>query len=371
MKNILITGADGFIGKNLTAGFRQQKEFELLLFDKDDNADKLEEYITSADIVYHLAGINRPKKESEFETGNVEFLENVLTLCKKNARKIPIVLTSSIQADLDNPYGISKRRAEETLMKYGIDNDVKVYVYRLKNVFGKWCRPNYNSAVATFCYNIANDLPITVSDRENVVNLVYVDDIVEKFIKITGYKYQDKAKFYHEIDISYSKTLGEVTDLLHKFRASRETCMLPDVNDGFEKKLYSTYLSYLPEDRFSYPLKMNVDERGSFTEFLKSDERGQVSVNISKPGITKGDHWHNTKTEKFLVVYGSGIIRFRQINSVDVFEYRVSGEKLEVVDIPPGYTHNISNTGDSDMVTVMWANEKFNPENPDTYYLKV
>ncbi len=371
MKNILITGANGFIGKNLTAGFRHRDEFELFLIDKEDAAETLEDYITRSDIIFHLAGVNRPKEESEFETGNVGILENVLELCLKHNKKIPVVLTSSIQSDLDNPYGISKRRAEEMLMKYGIDNDVKVYVYRLKNVFGKWCRPNYNSAVSTFCHNIANDLPITVSDRENVVNLVYIDDIVEKFIKITGNKYQDKEKFYHEIDISYSKNLGEITDLLYKFRASRENCMLPDVNDGFEKKLYSTYLSYLPEDHFSYPLKMNVDERGSFTEFIKSDERGQVSINISKPGITKGNHWHNTKTEKFLVVSGKGVIRFRHIHSNEILEYFVSGDKLEVVDIPPGYTHNISNHGDSDMVTVMWANEKFDPENPDTYYLKV
>jgi UDP-2-acetamido-2,6-beta-L-arabino-hexul-4-ose reductase len=256
-------------------------------------------------------------------------------------------------------------------MKFGIDNDVKVYVFRLKNVFGKWCRPNYNSAVATFCHNIANDLPINISDRSNVVNLVYIDDIVEKFIKISYYTYSDSNKFFHEIDTTYAKTLGEIVDLLYKFKESRRTLLLPNMEDEFEKKLYSTYLSYLPENGFSYPLKMNVDNRGSFTEFVKSDERGQVSINISRPGITKGNHWHHTKTEKFLVVSGAGVIRFRRIDSDKVIEYKVSGEKLEVVDIPPGYTHNITNTGASDMTTIMWANEKFDPERPDTYFLEV
>ena len=370
MKNILITGANGFIGKNLTAAFREIKTKTLLLYDIDDSAEKLEEYVKKAQIIYHLAGINRPKEESEFLTGNYGTLETVISLCEKY-NKIPVVLTSSIQAEHGNPYGISKKRAEEALMKYGMDNDVKVYVFRLKNVFGKWCRPNYNSAVATFCHNIANDLPITVSDRNNTVNLVYIDDIVEKFVKISDYTYSDKVKFFHDIDISYCKTLGEITDTLYKFKASRETLRLPNIEDEFEKKLYSTYLSYLPKDKFSYPLKMNVDNRGSFTEFVKSDERGQVSVNISKPGITKGNHWHHSKTEKFLVVSGKGIIRFRNINSNEIIEYSVSGDKLEVVDIPPGYTHNITNMGGSDMVTVMWANEKFDPEHPDTYFMEV
>lgn len=370
MKNILITGANGFIGTNLAAAFREIKTKTLFLYDINDTPEKLEEYVKQAQIIYHLAGINRPKEESEFITGNLGTLETVIQLCEKY-NKVPVVLASSIQAEHGNPYGISKKRAEEALMKYGMDNDVKVYVFRLKNVFGKWCRPNYNSAVATFCHNIANGLPITVSDRENVVNLVYIDDIVEKFVRLSDASYQDKVKYFHDIDVSYSKTLGEIVDLLYKFKTSRETLLLPNMECEFEKKLYSTYLSYLPEDRFSYPLKMNVDNRGSFTEFVKSDERGQVSINISKPGITKGNHWHHTKTEKFLVVSGNGVIRFRQINSGAVLEYFVSGEKLEAVDIPPGYTHNITNLGASDMVTVMWANEKFDLEKPDTFFLEV
>ncbi len=371
MKNILITGAKGFIGKNLTAAFKERKDCELFLYDIDNPESDLEQFINEADIVYHLAGVNRPKEDSEFITGNLGTIESVINICEKNKRLIPIVLTSSIQAESDNAYGISKKRAEEAVIKYGMDNDVKVYIFRLKNVFGKWCRPNYNSGVSTFCHNIANGLPITVSDRNNTVNLVYIDDIVEKFIKIPDYKYGDKDKYFHEIDITYCKTLGEIVDLLYKFRDMRTELTIPDLSDSFEKKLYSTYLSYLPKDQFSYALKMNTDNRGSFTEFIKTEKRGQVSVNISKPGITKGNHWHHTKTEKFLVVSGKGVIRFRNINSEEVVEYFVSGEKLEAVDIPPGYTHNITNLGDSDMVTVMWANEKYDPERPDTYFLEV
>jgi UDP-2-acetamido-2,6-beta-L-arabino-hexul-4-ose reductase len=370
MKNILITGARGFIGSNMTAAFRENKEVKLYLYDIENKIDTLKQFILEADIIFHFAGVNRPKEEKDFED-NLGSLEAVLRICKETGKLIPVVLTSSIQADYDNPYGLSKKKAEEALIKYGMDNDVKVYVYRLKNVFGKWCRPNYNSAVATFCHNIANDLPVTVSDRENTVSLVYIDDIMDKFTKIPFNTYQNKEKFFHEIDTFYTKTLGEIVDLLYKFHATRENLLLPNMEDEFQKKLYSTYLSYLPKDKFSYDLKMNTDGRGSFTEFVKSHERGQVSVNISRPGITKGNHWHHTKTEKFLVVSGSGIIRFRNINSDEVTEYAVSGEKLQAVDIPPGYTHNISNTGETDLVTVMWANEKFNPEKPDTFFLEV
>jgi len=371
VKKILITGARGFIGKNLTAAFSENKEKTLLLYDIEDPAAVLKDYVQQADIIYHLAGVNRPVEEADFTTGNLGSIEAVIALCKAFNLKTPIVLTSSIQADYDNPYGVSKKRAEEALISYGMDNDVKVYVFRLKNVFGKWCRPNYNSAVATFCHNIANGLPITVSSRENVVNLVYIDDIIEKFIKIPEYTIHEKDKYYHEIDTSYSKTLGEITDLLYSFKEMRNNLTVPDMSDGFEKKLYSTFLNYLPQDKFSYPLKMNVDYRGSFTEFLKTDNRGQVSINISKPEITKGNHWHHTKVEKFLVVSGKGVIRFRHINSDEVIEYFVSGDKLEVIDIPPGYTHNISNLGLTDMVTVMWANEKFDPEKPDTFFMEV
>ncbi|MDA3884229.1 MAG: NAD-dependent epimerase/dehydratase family protein [Candidatus Delongbacteria bacterium] len=371
MKNILITGAKGFIGKNLTAAFKELKDKTLFLYDIEDSLETLKEYVQSADIIFHLAGVNRPKEESEFTTGNLGSLEQVINFCECNDKKIPIVLTSSIQAENDNPYGISKKSAEDALIDYGKRNDVEVYVYRLKNVFGKWCRPNYNSGISTFCHNIANDIPVTISNRENIVNLVYIDDIIDEFTHILDRHNVVIEKYYHEIGISYSKTLGEIVDTLNMIKNSRNDLTLPDMKDGFEKKLYSTFLSYLAKDNFSYDLKMNVDNRGSFTEFIRTENKGQVSVNISKPGITKGNHWHHTKTEKFLVVSGKGAIRFRDINSEEIIEYLVSGDKLEVVDIPPGYTHNISNLGDKDMVTVMWANEAFDPEKPDTFFLEV
>ncbi len=370
MKRILITGARGFIGQNMTAAFRENKDVTLFLYDIENELYALKQFILESDIIYHFAGINRPKEDEDFED-NLGSLKAVIDICEQEKHIIPIVLTSSIQADYDNPYGHSKKKAEEALIKYGMDNNVKVYVYRLKNVFGKWCRPNYNSAVATFCYNIANDKEVKVSDRNTVLNLVYIDDIMDKFTKIPYYTFHNTEKFYHEIDTYYTRTLGEIVDLLYKFRESRNTLLLPNMEDEFEKKLYSTYLSYLPEREFAYDLKMNVDGRGSFTEFIKSDERGQVSINVTKPGITKGNHWHHTKTEKFLVVSGKAVIRFRRINSDEVLEYFVSGEKLQVVDIPPGYTHHIMNIGWTDLVTVMWANEKFDPDRPDTHPLEV
>jgi UDP-2-acetamido-2,6-beta-L-arabino-hexul-4-ose reductase len=303
-------------------------------------------------------------------TGNFGFTSQLLDALKKNGNKAPVLITSSTQAAFDNPYGQSKKAGEELIFQYGKENGVKVFVYRLPNVFGKWCRPNYNSAVATFCHNIAHGLPIQVNDPNVVMNLVYVDDVVVSFIdKLKNGK--PDAEIYSEVTPVHTIKLGEIADLINSFKSSRETLQVPDMGDAFTKKLYSTYLSYLPEDQFSYLLKMNVDNRGSFTEFLKSPERGQVSVNISKPGITKGNHWHHTKNEKFLVVSGKGVIRFRKINTNEIIEYFVSGDKLEVVDIPVGYTHNIENLGDTDMVTIMWVNEVFDKERPDTFFLEV
>ncbi|MPM84188.1 UDP-2-acetamido-2,6-beta-L-arabino-hexul-4-ose reductase [bioreactor metagenome] len=294
----------------------------------------------------------------------------MLESLKKSGNKAPVLITSSIQASLDNPYGISKKAGEDLIFGYGTDNDVKVYVYRMPNVFGKWCKPNYNSAIATFCHNMAHDLPIQLNDSNYQMNLVYIDDVVKEIIcAIQGSANQQETFCY--IEPVYQKTLGEIVSYLEDFKASREAKGVPDMSDGFAKKLYSTYLSYLPRDAFSYPLKMNVDERGSFTEIIRTLDRGQFSVNISKPSITKGNHWHHTKNEKFLVVSGEGVIRFRKIDEDDIIEYFVSGEKLEVVDIPTGYTHNIENLGSTDMVTFMWCNEPFDPENPDTYFLKV
>jgi UDP-2-acetamido-2,6-beta-L-arabino-hexul-4-ose reductase len=366
---ILITGANGFVGKNLIAELRNQGFNDLLEYDIDSDPVLLDKYARECQFIFHLAGVNRPENQEDFMTGNFGFSSQLLDTLKKYDNKSPILITSSTQAALDNPYGKSKKAGEDLIFQYGKENDVEVFVYRLPNVFGKWCRPNYNSAVATFCNNIANDLPIQVNDPNVQMNLVYIDDVIFSFID--KLKNSTSTNEYQEVQPVHSVKLDEIVSLIHSFKESRENLLVPDMSDAFTKKLYSTYLSYLPKDKFSYPLKMNVDNRGSFTEFLKSNERGQVSVNISKPHITKGNHWHHTKNEKFLVVSGSGVIRFRKIDSDEIIEYFVSGEKLKVVDIPVGYTHNIENLGDTDMVTIMWVNEIFDKEYPDTFFLEV
>ncbi|NLK71421.1 MAG: SDR family oxidoreductase, partial [Clostridiales bacterium] len=288
----------------------------------------------------------------------------------KYTNTCPVMFASSIQAKLDNTYGQSKKAGEDLLFNYSKETHAKVLIYRFPNVFGKWCRPNYNSAVATFCHNIAHDLPVTVNDPSVIMNLIDIDDLVDELINALSSK-ENKVDGFCEVPIIHTISLGEIVGLLYSFKKSREDLSIPNMSDEFTKKLYSTYLSHLPEDNFIYGLKMNKDNRGSFTEVFKLIDRGQVSVNISKPGITKGNHWHHTKNEKFLVVSGKGVIRFRRIDSDEILKYYVSGEKLEVIDIPPGYTHNIENLGSSDMVTIMWANELFDPEKPDTYYLEV
>lgn len=367
---ILVTGAKGFIGKNLIAELRNRKYDNIFEYDRDTDSSLLDEYCKEADFVFHLAGVNRPKEQSEFMEGNFGFTSDLLGSLKKHNNTCPVMISSSIQAELDNPYGESKKAGEDLLISYGEETGAKVLIYRFPNVFGKWCRPNYNSAVATFCHNVAHDLPIKVNNPSVEMNLVYIDDVVNELINTLVGK-ENKVDSFYEVPIVHTITLGEIVDLIYSFKKSREDRSVPNMADVFAKKLYSTYLSYLPGDQFSYDLKMNVDQRGSFTEFIKTPDRGQVSVNISKPGITKGNHWHHTKNEKFLVVSGKGVIRFRKIDSDEVLEYFVSGDKMEVVDIPTGYTHNIENLGDSDMVTIMWANESFDPEKPDTYYLEV
>lgn len=367
---ILVTGAKGFIGKNLIAELKNRKYDEIYECDVDTTEQELEEYTKNCEFVFHLAGVNRPEKEEEFMQGNFGFTSILLDNLKKYNNKAPILITSSIQAKLDNPYGKSKKAGEDLIFSYEKETGAKAIVYRLPNVFGKWCRPNYNSAIATFCNNIARGLEIKVNDPKAIMQLVYIDDVVEEFIlALEGKEHVDDAFGY--IPTVHTITLGEIVELIQGFKKSRENLMLPDMKNEFSKKLYSTYLSYLPEEEFNYSLKMNIDNRGSFTEMFKTEERGQISVNISKPGIVKGNHWHNTKNEKFIVVSGKGVIRFRKIDSNKVIEYYVSGDKLEVVDIPVGYTHNIENIGDTDMVTIMWANELFNPEKPDTYYMEV
>lgn len=371
MMKVLVTGSNGFIGKNLVAKLDELKIYEIVTYDINNTLEELKKAVLEAEFIFHLAGVNRPTDINEFYSGNSGLTGDIVRLLEKNKKNTPMLITSSIQAELDNDYGKSKKMAEEVLATYGNKSNAPVYIFRLQNVFGKWCRPNYNSAVATFCHNIANELEVWVADESREVNLVYIDDVVEAFVSALSEESRDVNKQYHEVKVTYKKTLGEIVSLINSFKESRETLRVPNMVDEFAKKLYSTYLSYLPEGSFSYPLKMNIDNRGSFTEFLKSDDRGQVSINISKPGITKGNHWHHSKNEKFLVVSGEGVIKFRKVGSEEVSEYKVSGSKLEVVDIPVGYTHNIINTGDTDMVTVMWVNEVFNPEKPDTIFLEV
>lgn len=378
---ILITGAKGFIGKNLVAALRniakgKDKRFalttdlEIREYDIDTEPSLLEKWCKDCEFVFHLAGINRPEDPSEYMEGNFGFTSTLLERLERHGNNCPVMISSSTQAALDNPYGESKRAGEELLRVYGQRTGAKVLVYRFPNVFGKWCRPNYNSAVATFCHNIAHGLPIQVNDPSVKMRLVYIDDILNEMIAaLMGQEHCKDGICY--VPVEHEILLGQIANLIYSFRASREERSVPDTSDAFSKKLYATYLSYLPEDSFSYPLKMNCDARGSFTEIIRTADRGQFSVNISKPGITKGNHWHHTKNEKFLVVSGKGVIRFRKIDSDHVIEYFVSGDRLEVVDIPTGYTHNIENLGNTDMVTFMWANECFDPQNPDTFYLEV
>ena len=367
---ILVTGANGFIGKNLIAELHATTDHQILSYDRDTDPDLLDGYCSEAEFVFHLAGVNRPKEQSEFMRGNFGFTSVLLNTLKKYSNKCPVMISSSTQAELNNPYGESKKAGEDLLRTYGEETGAKILIYRFPNVFGKWCLPNYNSAVATFCHNIARSLPVTVNDPDVVLKLVYIDDVVQELARALDGE-ENRIDAICEVPITHQVRLGEIVELLESFKASRTEKTVPDMSNIFTKKLYSTYLSYLPENEFSYELKMNVDQRGSFTEFLRTPDRGQVSVNISKPGITKGNHWHHTKNEKFLVVSGEGVIRFRKLNSSEIIEYFVSGEKMEVVDIPVGYTHNIENLGNTDMVTLMWVNEPFDPATPDTHYLEV
>lgn len=382
--NILVTGAKGFVGRNLVSqlhNIRDGKakyydiagqEINVYEYDIDSDPAELEIYCKDADFVFNLAGVNRPKDQSEFMKGNFGFASTLLDTLKKYNNTCPVMISSSIQAELDNPYGESKRAGENLMFDYAKETGAKVLVYRYPNLFGKWCRPNYNSAVATFCNNIAHDLPIQVNDPNVVMHLVYIDDVVDELIAALSGKEHYEGKFC-VVPTVHTITLGGIVELLYSFKNSRSDLSIADMNDPLTKKLYSTYLSYLPTDQFSYPLKMNVDHRGSFTEIIRSKDRGQFSVNITKPGIIKGQHWHHTKNEKFLAVSGEGVIRFRDMRQENspVIEYHVSSEKLEVIDIPTGYTHNIENTGTVDLVTFIWCNECFDPNRPDTFYEEV
>ncbi len=390
---ILVTGAKGFVGKNLCFELKNL-EYEVLEYDLENTEEDLMDYTEQAEFVFHLAGVNRPLEAKEFYDGNADFTAHLCELLKKSGRTIPVAMTSSIQAALENDYGKSKVMGENTLFAYEKETGSKVYVFRLPNIYGKWCRPNYNSMVATFCHNITRGKDITIHEEHAVVPLLYIDDLMEVLTSILQNKEPEvltrermeeflpraehqqikealEGHTYYTAGPVDFETVGNVAEMLYSFRESRQNKTIPYLKDGFEKKLYSTYLSYLPEDLFSYDLVMNKDERGSFTELIKTEERGQVSVNISKPGITKGNHWHHSKNEKFIVVKGEAMICLRKLDSDVVLDYKVNGDHLQVVDIPPGYTHSITNIGEGDLVTVMWANEIFDPENPDTYYLPV
>lgn len=398
--NILVTGAKGFVGRNLACNLRNIAEGknrtrpdltidEICEYDIDTPPELLDDFCAKADFVFNLAGVNRPKDNSEFMAGNFGFASTLLDTLKKHGNKCPVMLSSSIQATLigrygQSDYGKSKLAGEELFFAYGRETGAPVLVYRFPNLFGKWCRPNYNSAVATFCHNIANDLPIQVNDRSTELELLYIDDLVEEMLdalegKAHRYDYDgltpafSKTGRYCAATVTYKVTLGEIVDLLESFKAQPRTLVMPEITAGsFAKKLYSTYLSYLPQQAVSFPLKMNVDERGSFTELLKTANCGQFSVNISKPGVTKGQHWHNSKWEFFIVVSGRALIQERRIGTDEVLEFEVSGEKIEAVHMLPGYTHNIINLSQrEDLVTLMWANETFNPGCPDTFEEKV
>ena len=397
---ILVTGAKGFVGKNLCCALYNLKDGkdrtrpnlhidEVYEYDLDTPEEKLDEYCEKADFVFHLAGVNRPKDNAEFMQGNFGFSSVLLDTLKRHKNTCPVMLSSSVQATLigrygQSDYGKSKLAGEELFFSYAQETGTQVFAYRFPNLFGKWCRPNYNSAVATFCSNMANDLPITVNDRNTELELVYIDDLVTEMLdalesRVHRCDYDglnpvpSESGKYCYVPVSHKETLGHIVDLLETFRNQPKTLMMPEIPQGsFEKKLYSTYLSYLPKEKVAFPLKMNTDARGSFTELIKTEKCGQVSVNISKPGITKGEHWHNTKWEFFIVVSGHGLIRERKIGTDEILDFEVSGEKIEAVHMLPGYTHNIINLSDTEpLITVMWANEAFDADHPDTFGEKV
>ncbi|MDY3937808.1 MAG: NAD-dependent epimerase/dehydratase family protein [Oscillospiraceae bacterium] len=394
--NILVTGANGFVGRNLVENLLNIKNLknrtrpnlkidEIYCYDIGNTSEELDEFCKNADFVFNLAGVNRPDDTSEFMRGNVGFLETLLDSLRRNNSSAPIMLSSSAQASLvgryaGSVYGQSKLAGENLLISYGEIKGVKTLVYRFPNLFGKWCRPNYNSAVATFCYNIARDMPVTVNDEKTELELLYIDDLVEEMLDALEGK-EHRCRFdglgvipdldgkYCYCPVTHKVTLGEIVNYLNEFAAQPSTLVMPEIPDGsFKKKLYSAFLSYLPEDKIAFDLKMNKDARGSFTELLKTENCGQFSVNVSNPGITKGQHWHNSKWEFFIVVSGKALIEMRQIGDEKVIKFEVSGEKMQAVHMLPGYTHNIINLSKTEpLVTVMWANEKFDPSHPDTF----
>ena len=365
---VLITGANGFIGKNLVSHLKEIEDIEIITYTKEDKLSKLEENIESIDFIYHLAGVNRPEKTEEFYEGNTDLTKKIVDLIKTKHLKIPLVFTSSIQAELDNDYGKSKKLSEE----YILENIENAYIFRLHNVFGKWCKPNYNSVIATFCYNISHNLGITINDENKELELIYIDDICETFIQLlTNDKNIEKKENIYYINPRYKKTLGYISDKILEFKNDMDSIYVPKTGDEFIKKLFATYISYTPLETLSLSAKKNVDERGSFTELVRTLDSGQFSISFSKPGIVRGNHYHHTKMERFIVVKGKAKISFKSIINDDYIEFIVSDEDIKIITIPVGYTHNIENIGDTEMILVIWCNELFDQNHPDTYFKKV
>lgn len=375
-KKILVTGANGFVGKNLCAALLEEKEketaaFEILKFDIENSPMELEHHLEKADFIFHLAGINRPERVEQYWSGNVELTQTIVDLLKKKRKNTPIIYTSSVQAVLDNPYGQSKKRAEEILTDYGMKTGARVYLYRLTNIFGKWSRPNYNSVVATFCYNISRGLDITILDAADRVTLVYIDDVITSFIEKLSLVDSGGGAVFCTAVPTFQVALGELADKLYLFRDIRKSSIIPDLADRFTRYLNATYLSFLDESDFAYDLQLKEDERGTLAEILKSAHFGQVFISTTKPGVTRGHHYHNTKVEKFCVIKGNALVELRDITRDKVISYPLSGERLKVIDIPPGYTHSITNVGSDELITLFWAGEIFDPDKPDTYFLEV
>jgi UDP-2-acetamido-2,6-beta-L-arabino-hexul-4-ose reductase len=367
MKTVLITGAAGFVGKNLVAALKRRDDVRLILFDVNTDPAVLDTGLAEADLIYHLAGVNRPKDVSEFVTGNTGLTEQMLACLAELGRTPTFILSSSAQAELDNPYGKSKKAAEDAVLKFNKETSAPVCIYRLPGVFGKWSRPNYNTVVATFCHNIARGLDITINDPNRKMELVYIDDVVAAFLRhLDGAL--DPARQRYSVGRTFRVTLGELAERIRRLHAIRETLTVPDLGDDLMKCLHATYLSFLPEDGFDYPVKLNTDNRGWLFDLIKSEHFGQIFVSKTLPGITRGNHYHDTKVEKFCVIQGQGVIRFRQIDSNRILEYPVDDQAIKVMDIPPGYTHSIENTGEGEMICLFWANQIFAPERPDTFF---
>lgn len=371
MKTVLVTGASGFIGKNLCSRLEQEKDIKVLCFTKGDSLQSLKTMIDRADFVFHLAGANRPTKEIEFTKTNQDLTAKIISLLKENNKKTPLLLSSSIQAESSNPYGVSKKAAEDIVFAYGADSKAAVYIYRLPGIFGKWCKPNYNSVVATFCHNIASNLPVTVNDPKHEITLGYIDNVIDDFISALQGTVTPNNKGFCALSKTYKTTLQSLKDDIMLFNKSRIDLTMPNFEKEYSRCLYATFLSYLPKDNFDTTLKTNFDDRGWLAEFIKSKQFGQIFVSKTKPGITRGNHWHHTKIEKFLVVDGQAEVIFRLVGGDEVIHYPVSGDKLKVIDIPAGYTHAIKNIGDRDLITIFWSDEIFNPDKPDTIFLKV